>query len=281
MSTKFVEAVAGRDYTTRDNGTMIVANSLIDPFASWRPMAIPKTLHKVDHSPRYGKKEGLERLLEEEHKLRRLTYDHFVKSDYSLMIGMAGYDASGKSGAINRLWEGIGKNGKVFQSVSYGKPDPVELRYPHYKRFFDHERFPQRGQIRALDRFWYERLMVERVEKLAPVEDLQRSYTELNMLEWLLVQNKVILVKIWMDISRQEQDKRFKDRAADASEKLSEEDFKAQKKRHLYKAYANEMFHRNGTPFAPWTIISAEDKRYSRVTVLETINAELRRVLGV
>jgi polyphosphate kinase 2 (PPK2 family) len=220
MSKKFVPAVLGRDYVVKPNGTVVVARQM-DILAPHRNEAVPDILGVIDHSSRLGKRAYTEELAEEEHQFRRLSFDHLVNSDYSLVVGLIGYDGAGKTGAISKLYEGIGKNSKVYQAVPYGKPDPMEMRYPYFKRFFDHERFPQKGQIRALDRFWCERMLVERVKKLAPIEDLNRSYAEINAMEWMLTNNKVILVKFWMDITRGEQNKRFEDRARDAREKLS------------------------------------------------------------
>lgn len=279
MSTKFVKPVLGRDYAVKANGTIVVSRQHVDVMLPYRKEPIPNVLSAVDHSLRIGKKEGLERLLDEEHKFRRLVFDHLVSSEYSLIVALAGYDAAGKSGAADALWQGCGKNSKVMKLVSYGKPDPVEYKYPHFKRFFDHERFPGRGHVRVLDRFWYERMMVERVEKLTPREDLNRAYQELNALEWLLTVNKIILVKIWMDISKAEQTRRFEDRARDAREKLSADDKRAQELRPKYRAAANEMFHRNS--YISWNIHSAENKKYSKVTVIENVNEALRNTFGL
>ncbi|HEY9792678.1 MAG TPA: hypothetical protein V6D22_19915 [Candidatus Obscuribacterales bacterium] len=283
MSKKYVKPVLGRDYAVKKNGTIVVSRdvSLQSALVPQSKDPIPNVLSAVDHSLRIGKKEAIERIADEEHKFRRLVFDHLVTSDYSLVVGLQGYDASGKSGAADLLWQGSGKNSKVFKIASYGKPDPVELRFPHFKRFFDHERFPGKGQVRVLDRFWCERMLVERVKKLASPEDLQRSYAEITAFEWLLHVNKVILVKFWMDISKAEQNRRFEDRARDAREKLSPDDKEAQAKRHLYKRYANEMFFRNSPSFAPWHIISSENKKYSRVTILENVNDALRQTFGL
>ena len=279
MSTKFVKPVLGRDYALKANGTIVVSRQHIDVMLPYRKEPIPNVLSAVDHSLRIGKKEFIERLADEEHKFRRLVFDHLVKSDYSLVVALAGYDASGKSGAADMLWQGSGKNSKVLKLVSYGKPNPVEYKFPHFKRFFDHERFPARGEVRVLDRFWYERMMVERVEKLAPREDLNRAYQEINALEWMLTVNKIILVKIWMDITKAEQTRRFEDRARDAREKLSDDDQRAQSLRPKYKAAANEMFHRNS--FIPWNIHAAQNKKYSKVTVVENVNEALRNTFGL
>jgi polyphosphate kinase 2 (PPK2 family) len=109
---------------------------------------------------------------------------------------------------------------------------------------------------------------------------VQRSFGEIRAFEWLLQQQGAVLVKVWMDISKDEQKRRFEDRAKDKPWKLSDSDEVARAHWDDYTVAANEMFHLTGTDFAPWHIISSEDKRYSRVNLLRIVNQALKDACG-
>jgi polyphosphate kinase 2 (PPK2 family) len=125
-----------------------------------------------------------------------------------------------------------------------------------------------------------ERLLVERVMRLTPKSAIRKSYAELRGFEWLLDQHGIVIVKCWLDITHEEQGRRFAERHEERTWKVSTSDDVAREHWPDYTKAANEMIHRTGTSFAPWHIISSEDKRYSRVMVLSTVNQELRRRLG-
>jgi len=122
---------------------------------------------------------------------------------------------------------------------------------------------------------------VERVKKLAPKDELNQSYAEIRNFEWQRQQQGSVVVKFWMDITKKEQWHRFEDRKENEPQKFSQDDLDAREKWTEYTRMANAMFFRTGTKNCPWNIISAEDKRYSRVTVLQIINETLRAELGV
>ncbi len=116
--------------------------------------------------------------------------------------------------------------------------------------------------------------------KITPPEEIHESYAIIRMFEKLWTMQGITIVKIWLDITKDEQKKRFKARKKDKPWKISDSDAVARKHWDDYTPAANEMFHRTGTDFAPWHIISSEDKRYSRITVLRVINQALRKALG-
>jgi AMP-polyphosphate phosphotransferase len=131
----------------------------------------------------------------------------------------------------------------------------------------------------VFDRSWAERVLVEPVMKITSPEDVQRSYAELRAFEWLLEQQGGILVKVWMDITKDEQAQRFEDRAKEKPWKLSDSDTVAREHWDDYTEAANRMFHLTGTDFAPWYIISSEDKRYSRVALLQIANDAVKAAI--
>ena len=131
----------------------------------------------------------------------------------------------------------------------------------------------------VLDRSWYGRVLVERVEGFATPEEWQRAYGEINDYERALTADGMILVKLFLHVSDEEQLKRFKAREENPLKawKLTDEDWRNRGKRGQYEAALDEMIERTSTDYAPWTLIEADSKRYARVKVIETVNAEIER----
>jgi polyphosphate kinase 2 (PPK2 family) len=129
----------------------------------------------------------------------------------------------------------------------------------------------------VLDRSWYGRVLVERVEELATEEQWQRAYEEISNFERTLTDEGMILVKIWMHISSDKQADRFRKREGDPlkSWKLTEEDWRNREKRPEYTEAVEEMFERTDRPYAPWHVIAGESKRFARVEVIETVIREI------
>jgi polyphosphate kinase 2 (PPK2 family) len=126
-----------------------------------------------------------------------------------------------------------------------------------------------------LDRSWYGRVLVERVEGLATVAEWRRAYDEIDAFERMLAAEGTVLVKLWLHISDEEQLKRFEAREKDPLKryKLTEEDWRNRGKRDAYCEAVDEMVERTGTEWAPWHLVEAESKRFARVKVLETVIA--------
>ena len=124
-----------------------------------------------------------------------------------------------------------------------------------------------------LDRSWYGRVLVERVEGFATTEQWSRAYEEIVQFERTLMAEGMILIKFWMHLSSAEQLRRFEARQKDPLKtwKLTEEDWRNRKKRKAYAEAVEAMIERTSTPQAPWHLVEAEDKRYARVKVLETV----------
>jgi polyphosphate kinase 2 (PPK2 family) len=130
----------------------------------------------------------------------------------------------------------------------------------------------------VLDRSWYGRVLVERVEGFASEEEVERAYGEINSFEESLAQEGMILIKFWLEISDAEQLKRFERRDKDPlkSWKLTDEDWRNREKRPAYESAVEEMLERTDRPpAAAWHLIEANSKRYARVKVLETVIAEI------
>jgi polyphosphate kinase 2 (PPK2 family) len=125
----------------------------------------------------------------------------------------------------------------------------------------------------VFDRSWYGRVLVERVEGFADREQWLRAYEEINSFEKSLSDEGMVLVKLWMHISDEEQLKRFKRREKDPLKtwKLTDEDWRNREKRDAYVEAVEDMLARTDQPHAPWSLIEGDSKRYARVQVIEAV----------
>jgi len=184
-----------------------------------------------------------------------------------------GWDASGKGGAIKRLVDRL--DPRHVRVASFAAPTYDEKRHHFLGRFWP--ALPGWGGMAVLDRSWYGRVLVERVEGFATEEQWSRAYEEINDFERTLAAEGTILVKLWLHVSEQEQLARFKARAKDPlkSWKLTDDDWHNRKRRSRYVVAVEDMLDRTDTEWAPWTLIEGDSKRWARVKVVETVNAAI------
>jgi polyphosphate kinase 2 (PPK2 family) len=135
----------------------------------------------------------------------------------------------------------------------------------------------------VLDRTWYGRVLVERVEGFATEEAWRRAYGEIVDLEDTLAAEGMIIVKLWLHVSPEEQLRRFEARQTDPYRawKLTDEDWRNRGRREEYEAAVEEMLDRTDTAVAPWHVIAGDDKRWARVAVVRTVCDEIERALRV
>jgi AMP-polyphosphate phosphotransferase len=131
--------------------------------------------------------------------------------------------------------------------------------------------------VTIFDRSWYGRVLVERVEGFASVEEWNRAYQEINEFEEELHDFGYIICKFWLHISKEEQAKRFRAREEIPYKrhKLTPEDWRNRNKWNAYEDAVNDMVARTSSEFAPWHLVPANDKRFARVHILRTICARL------
>jgi polyphosphate kinase 2 (PPK2 family) len=186
-----------------------------------------------------------------------------------LCVLFEGWDASGKGGSITRLVAPL--DARHVRVKQFAAPSPDEKRHHYLHRFVP--ALPGWGGMAVLDRTWYGRVLVERVEGFATEEQWQRAYHEIEEFERLLVDDGMIIVKLFLHISPKEQLERFERRRQDPLKvwKLTDEDWRNRDKRPAYEAALEDMFERTGTERAPWRIVPAESKRYARVRVMEEV----------
>lgn len=226
----------------------------------------------IDHTLAIPEAPYKQLLKAEQHRLFELEAEMYCRR-VPLMVMFEGWDAAGKGGAIKRVAQALDARAyTIFPSPAPTKP---ELMHPHLWRYWT--RLPKAGHVGIYDRSWYGRVLVERVEGFASPEQWGRAYDEINEFEEELIDWGAILVKFWVDVSQDEQLRRFEDRQNDPAKqwKITEEDWRNREKYPAYKKAVNDMFRLTSTTFAPWTVLESEDKRYARVKALRTINEAL------
>lgn len=132
---------------------------------------------------------------------------------------------------------------------------------------------PKSGHIAIFDRTWYGRVMVERIEGFCTKQEWQRAYKEMNDMERDLADSGTIVLKFWMQIDKEEQERRFRARQENPQKqwKITDEDWRNREKWDQYEEAVNEMLIRTSTEYAPWVVVEANDKYYARIKVLETV----------
>jgi polyphosphate kinase 2 (PPK2 family) len=194
-----------------------------------------------------------------------------------LCVLFEGWDASGKGGCIKRLVAPL--DPRHVRVAQFAAPTYDEKRHHFLWRFWPV--LPGWGGMAVLDRTWYGRVLVERVEGFASEEAWQRAYSEIVDLETTLAAEGTILVKFWMHVSPEEQLSRFESRRDDPYKawKLTDEDWRNREKRPEYEAAVEEMLERTDTDVAPWHVVSGDDKRWARVDVVRTVNEAIEAAL--
>jgi AMP-polyphosphate phosphotransferase len=194
-----------------------------------------------------------------------------------VLILFEGWDASGKGGAIRRLVSPL--DPRHVRVSTFAAPTYDEKRHHFFWRFAPS--LPGWGGMTILDRSWYGRVLVERVEGFATKEQWGRAYGEIAGFEAAMAAEGTLLIKFWLHISAEEQLRRFKRREKDPLKrwKLTDEDWRNREKRPAYEQAVEEMLDRTSTEVAPWHLVEAESKRFARVKVLETVCAEMDRAM--
>ncbi|TVT45751.1 MAG: polyphosphate:AMP phosphotransferase [Denitromonas halophila] len=198
-------------------------------------------------------------------------------SQRALVLVFEGMDAAGKGGAIRRVTAAL--DARQYQVVPIGAPTEEERAQPYLWRFWRH--LPRRGKAVIFDRSWYGRVLVERVEGFCSEADWMRAYQEINDFEDQLTEAGAVVVKFWLAISQDEQLARFNERANEPHKrfKITDEDWRNRERWPDYARAVSDMIDRTSTEVSPWTLIEADNKRFARIKVLETICDRLEAAL--
>lgn len=225
-------------------------------------------LSKVDLTLAYTEEEYKRKLKALQERLG-LLHSELYRKRIPMVLGFEGWDAGGKGGAIKRLTDAMDPRGYLVSPTA--APTTVEKNHHYLWRFW--KAMPKDGHVTIFDRTWYGRVMVERIEGFCTKEEWQRAYREINDMEAHLARSGAIVLKFWMQIDKDEQERRFKERMENPQKqwKITEEDWRNREKWDLYEEAVNEMIIRTSTSYAPWIIVEGNNKYYARVKVLETV----------
>jgi polyphosphate:AMP phosphotransferase len=228
-------------------------------------------LDKVDLNRSLDNKEYSKQLEDLQAIINRLTIR--ARDKFATVLMFEGWDAAGKGGVIRRITKAMFP--EDYRVISIAAPTPEEKKHHYLWRFWRH--IPRDGEMVIFDRSWYGRVLVERVEGFATEREWQNAYYEINDFEKQLVEHGIVLCKFWVHIDSDEQLRRFKAREKTGYKKykITDEDYRNREKWDQYTIAVNDMVERTSTTEAPWNLVSANDKKWARVRVLETVTKAL------
>jgi len=243
-------------------------------------MAKAGRLAKVDLSQRMNSEDEAARLAPAQRRLLALRLQLGGKLDDERLgppvcVLLEGWDASGKGGAIKRLVAPM--DPRHVRVATFAAPTPDEKRHHFLARFMPV--LPGWGGMTVLDRSWYGRVLVERVEGFATVDQWSRAYDEITGFEQMLGREGMILIKLWLHISEKEQLRRFKRRAEDPLRnwKLTDDDWRNRDRRADYEIAVEDMLAKTDHELGRWHVVAAESKHFARVEIVEHVIAEIER----
>ena len=236
-------------------------------------------LETIDLGKSLTREEYVHNLIRYQLQLRQLAYQLYVQKR-TLVVVYEGWDAGGKGGNIKRVTEKLDPRG--YEVFPIAAPKGEDATHHYLWRFWRRLRPPDEKQILILDRSWYGRVMVERLEGFCTEEEWKRAYREINGFERQLVDFGMILAKFWIHIGQDEQLRRFEARRAIAYKawKLTDEDWRNREKWDPCAEAVEDMLLRTSTLTAPWTIVEGNNKWFARVKALRTLVGVLSKELN-
>jgi polyphosphate kinase len=223
---------------------------------------------KDDGTQKLGKKEYEAELFNLQVELVKLQ-DWVKHTGARIVILFEGRDAAGKGGIIKRIMERVSP--RVFRLVALPSPTERQKTQLYAQRYI--EQLPAGGEIVIFDRSWYNRAGVEHVMGFCGDKEYQKFLKGCPAFENFLVSNGVILLKYWLDVSEQEQHKRFLGRIEDPSKrwKLSPMDLESHRRWYDYSRARDAMLAATDVPFAPWYLVPSDDKKRARLNCISHI----------
>lgn len=190
-----------------------------------------------------------------------------------IVIVFEGRDAAGKGGTIKRFRENL--NPRVARVVALSKPSDREAGEWYFQRYVRH--LPTKGEIVLFDRSWYNRGVVEHVFGFCDAEERARFFAQVKAFEQMLIDDGVILKKLWLNVGRAEQLRRFLKRERDPLKqwKLSWIDVEGLKKWDAYSDAIQETFAKSHGDQTPWTIIRSDDKKRARLAAIQSVLSDI------
>jgi len=190
-----------------------------------------------------------------------------------IVVIFEGRDAAGKGGIIRRIGERVSK--RVFRAVALPKPSDRQRTQWYFQRYI--EQLPAAGEVILFDRSWYNRAGVEPVMGFCTPEERDRFLRLAPDFERNLVDDGIILIKYWLEVSSEEQQKRFESRIAEPTKqwKLSPMDLEARRRWYEYSLARDQMFAATDTEYAPWNIVEADNKKKARLNCISHLLSKI------
>jgi polyphosphate kinase 2 len=190
-----------------------------------------------------------------------------------VIIVFEGRDAAGKGGTIKAITERVSP--RVFRVVALPAPSDREKSQMYLQRYMAH--FPAAGEIVLFDRSWYNRAGVERVMGFCAAHDVERFLRLVPLVERAMVDSGIILLKYWLEVSAEEQERRFEARIHDPRKvwKLSPMDLKSYSRWYDYSRARDDMLAATDLPFAPWYVVRSDDKKRARLNLITHLLAHV------
>ncbi|SHJ70199.1 polyphosphate kinase 2, PA0141 family [Malonomonas rubra DSM 5091] len=192
-----------------------------------------------------------------------------IDNQKRLLIIFEGRDTAGKGGAIMRFVRYI--NPRYYRIVALPKPTDMEMGQWYFQRYI--KELPNPGEIVLFDRSWYNRAVVEPVMNFCTSDQYDRFINQVVLLEEMLHEDGLRIIKFWFSIDSSEQKERLEERRQNPLKqwKLSTVDAKAQEKWQEYTLYKEMMFSKTSTPKNPWVVIKGNDKDMARLEAMRYV----------
>ncbi len=222
-------------------------------------------------------KEKLEEEIKElQHIMLKIQQAAYHRKE-RIIIMFEGFDAAGKGGTIRAVTEKL--DPRSMKVVPIAAPKRSEQGKHWLYRFW--KKLPPPGSITIFDRSWYGRVLVEKVEELTSPERIEDAYKEINEFEATLQRDGIILIKIFLAVTKDEQLKRFEERLTDPLKrwKISEADINARKNWNKYVSAVDTFLEENNSKKAPWHVIQSNSKKFARRESLHVITKKLSPLL--
>ena len=223
------------------------------------------TKEKRRHREKNDEKADLKVAQVELVKLQR----HVIETGQMILVILEGRDAAGKDGTIKRIVQHLSP--REARVVALGIPSDRDRKAWYFQRYVEH--LPVAGEIVLFNRSWYNRAGVERVMKFCSKEEYDTFLKTAPIFEELLVHCGITLVKYYLDISKEEEKKRLKQRRDDPLSQWKSSPIDAEAVKHWedYSAARNEMLARTHTMVAPWTVVRADNKPLARINLIRDL----------
>jgi polyphosphate kinase 2 len=214
-----------------------------------------------------------------ENELKRLhvelvkLQEWVVAKGLKVIVVFEGRDGAGKGGTIKAITERVSP--RIFKVVALPAPSDREKSQMYSQRYLPH--FPAAGEVVIFDRSWYNRAGVERVMGFTPEPAVKRFLGVVPLFEKMVVESGIILLKYWLEVSPEEQERRLRSRIDDGRKiwKLSPMDVKSYNRWDDYTQARDEMFKATDTPWAPWFVARSEDKKSVRLNIISHLLSQI------